>query len=409
MKLLRNLLALLLVIAVGGALAYAIKERLEATEAGGGARTERGPVPVEIAPVERGDIVLRRSFSGTLEAPAEFVVAPKVSGRVVELMVDLADDVVRNQIVARLDDDEFQHAVTQAEAEVAVAHATQSEAESSLEIAGRALERAEVLYGSNIASETELDTFRADHLAKRAALEVAKARVTRAEAALEAARIRLGYTQVVAGWRGNDDTRVVAARFVDEGETVSANSPLLSIVELEPLNAIIFVSERDYARLELGQSATLRTDAHPGRDFPAEVARVAPVFRAASRQARVELTVENEDHELKPGMFVRAEVLLDRADDVTIVPVEALAKRAGQDVLFVLDAEGTSVAMRPVERGIRDGERIEVRGDGIVGSVVTLGQQLLEDGSRVAVAGRSLPVGSSQDAEMPGREITAVE
>ena len=132
------------------------------------------------------------------------------------------------------------------------------------------------------------------------------------------------YVQAVAqarGWRqpgqGGDDRRVVAQRHVEEGDTVAANSPSFTIVELDPMTAVIHLTGRDYGRLESGQPVTLKTDANPGETFVGEVSRVAPVFQQASRQARAELTVANPQHRLKPGMFVRAEAVLERVEDAT--------------------------------------------------------------------------------------------
>ena len=165
--------------------------------------------------------------------------------------------------------------------------------------------------------------FRSDQLAKQAAVKVAEAQVTRAEAAVSTARIRLGYTQVVAAWSGGDDERVVGQRLVEEGDTVAANTPLFSIVELDPITAVIFLTGRDYGRLKPGQLVTLTTDAYPQREFGGAVTRVAPVFQEASRQARAELTVANPQQLLKPGMFVRAAAVLEelelmRFDDAEI-------------------------------------------------------------------------------------------
>ena len=95
------------------------------------------PVPVEVAEIKQGPIALLRTFSGELEALAEFVVAPKVSGRVVRVIVNIADTVNRGQVVAELDDDEYVQAVAQARADLLVARANLSEAGSALENANR--------------------------------------------------------------------------------------------------------------------------------------------------------------------------------------------------------------------------------------------------------------------------------
>ncbi|MDX1513630.1 MAG: efflux RND transporter periplasmic adaptor subunit, partial [Gammaproteobacteria bacterium] len=299
-----------------------------------------------------------------------------------------ADTVTRGQVVAKLDDDEFVQSVAQAEADYAVAKANLAEAVSLLNIAERELERVEKLRERGVASESQRDTAKADQLAKQAHVEVTRAQVTRSQASLQAARIRLGYTEVNAGWRGGSDQRVVAERYVDEGETVAANAPLLRIVEMDPIVAVFYVTERDYALLETGQTVRLRTDAHPGEAFEGRIARIAPVFRESTRQARVEVGVDNPDRRLKPGMFVRATVVLDRAENATIVPEQSLVRRDGRDGVFVLAADGKSVAWREVEVGFREGTRVQVKGEGLDSEVVTLGQQLLDDGSTVTVAGR---------------------
>ena len=101
-----------------------------------------------------------RTFSGSLQAHAEFVVAPKVSGRVERLDVDLADSVTRGQLVARLDNDEYVQALRQAQADLAVAKANLAEAESLLKIAQRELQRIDKLRQRGVSSESQVDTAR---------------------------------------------------------------------------------------------------------------------------------------------------------------------------------------------------------------------------------------------------------
>ena len=343
-------------------------------------------VPIEVAEIERGTIELQRTFTGTLSAHAEFVVSPKIGGRVEKLEVDVADTVTRGQVVAKLDDAEYLQAVAQAEAGLAVARANLAEAGSLLTIAARELERIERLRQRGVSSEAQRDTAKAEQLAKQAHVEVTKAQLSRARAELETARIRLGYTQVRADWRGGGEERVVAERYVDEGATVAANAPLLRIVELDPITAVFHVTERDYALLETGQSVRLRTDAIPGESFEGRIARIAPVFRESTRQARVEVQADNPRMLMKPGMFVRTEVVLAREDGATIVPDQALIRRKDRTGIFVVAEDGESVSWKEVEIGIRHGSRVQILAEELGTRVVTLGQQLLDDGSAVIVA-----------------------
>jgi len=379
----RVLLPILVLVLAGGFVAWMVQARLESGQPpprpGAGARA----VPVEVAQIEHGPIERRRSFTGTLDAHAEFVVAPKLAGRIEELSVDLADTVVRGQVVARLDDEEYVQAVNQAQADLTVAQANLAEARSLLQIAERELQRVDQLRERGVTSESQRDLAKAEQLAKQAHVQVTQAQVTRARAELETARIRLGYTRVTADWRNGDDERVIAERLVDEGVTVSANTPLLRIVELNPVIGAFYVTERDYGLLQPGQGAELRTDAYPGEVFAGTIVRIAPVFRVTARQARVEMRVDNPELRLKPGMFVRATVVLERVEEATVVPERSLVTRNGASGVFVVSPAGDSVAWREVQVGIRQGDRVQVSGDGITGDVVILGQQLLDDGSAI--------------------------
>ncbi len=373
---------------VAGTLAVAAARRGTDASDPGSPPTAAGAsvaVPVEVASVRVGPLAERRIFSGSLEATAHVTVASKVGGRIITLPVDLADPVTRGQVVATIDHDELEQVVAQADADLSVARAGVTEAESAAAIAHREFERVEQLHEQAIVSDSELDAARAAEQSSRAALAVAQARVQRAEASLRSARIRRESATVRASWNSGDASRVVAERFAEEGDTVAAGDPLLDIIELDPIEAAVFVTESDYAQLEPGQSVSITTDAYAGRQWTGEVSRVAPVFRAGSRQARVEVSIPNPGSLLKPGMFVRVETTLARVDDAVSVPEAALAQRDGVPVLFVVDADGTAVRMIQVEPGIRDGGLVQIRSPRVSGQVVTLGQQLLSDGSPIRV------------------------
>lgn len=357
---------------------------------------EKRAVPVEVAAVERGAIENRRVFNGTLDAFAELGIAPKIAGVVEKVPVDLGDPVPEGQVLVALDDDEHRQAVALAEAEVTVAQARLLETESAFTTAKRELERVETLHGRGLTSDALLDSTRAAERAAEAALQGARGGLARARAELATARIRLGYTVIRAGKLEGGGTRVVSERHVDPGDTVAANTPLLTVMEIDPLVAAIAVTEQDYPRISAGQKATLTTDALPGRSFDAKVERVAPAFDEASRQARVELRVDNKGLELKPGLFARVLLVLGKEPDATIVPESALTRRGERDGVFVVSGDGKSVSFRPVAIGIRDGKRVQVRGQGVSGRVVTLGQQLLDNGSAIIVQTGSREVGKKK-------------
>jgi len=354
------------------------------------------PAPVEVALIRQGAIELTRTFSGALESTAKFNAAPKIGGRVASLEVDIGDTISRGQLIARLDDEEYVQSVAQARADVAVAQATLAEAKSVLLISLRETKRVELLLEQKIAHEAQHDEAKAKELEKRAQMEVARAKLSSALAGLEAANIRLGYTTITASWTGGAEQRVVAERYIDEGYIVSANTPLVQIVELNPITGVFYVSEKDYSRLAPGQKAVLTTEAYPGETFQGVIERIAPIFRQTTRQARVELNIDNSSNRLKPGMFIQVIVSLGEADGATLVPEEALTTRGGHDGLFLVREDGKTVAWRETNVGIREGGLAQVTGEGLSGRVVTLGQHLLNDGSTI-----SIPDGGEKPAPAP--------
>ena len=359
---------------------------------------EAAIVPVEVSPVERGTIAMVRTFSGTLEPRAEFIVAPKVGGRLESLSLNIADRVRRGAVVGELDNAEFVQAVAQARANLAVAEASRAEAANNLELTTRKLQRVQALHKRGVASADQLDTVAAKQSASFAEHEVAEAQYERAGSLLETARIRLGYTRITADWSGGGDVRRVAERFVDEGELVAPNTPLLRIVELEALTGVVFVPERDYAQLRVGQEVQLETAAYPAEQFSGRIARIAPVFDRDTRQVRVELTVPNRSLRLKPGMFIRASVELMREDDALIVPEQALTRRNDRTGVFLIDEARSQALWREVTPGIRQGGRVQIRERDLAGPVVILGQQQLRDRTPVRIASGAQPSGNASDA-----------
>jgi RND family efflux transporter MFP subunit len=345
-------------------------------------------VAVQVAAVHAGTVRDLRTVTGTLIPRAQFIVAPKIAGRLERLYVDVGDQVRRGQVVARLDDAESIQQVEQARAELAVARANVEEARSDLEIAGKDFVRIESLRGQRVTSQAELDLSRAKYQAQQARLKVAEAQVDQRLAALRAAEVRLGYTQVRASWpeNGHDLSRVVGERFVDEGATLSANAQMLSILDIAGLRAVFHVTERDYPRLRVGQSASVVLDALPGMRFEGQVSRIAPIFRETSRQARVELELDNAQSLMKPGMFIKATLELGRAENAVLVPSAALVRRDGTLGLFLIQDE-QKVRYVQVRAGIAEADRVQILEPAdLSGKVVVLGQHLLEDGASVRVA-----------------------
>lgn len=348
-------------------------------------RSERASAPVEVAPVVDRSIRAYRTYSGQLESSAAFMVSPKVNGRIEAIHVDIGDSIESGMVVAELDAEEFKQAVMQAEAELLVAKANLVQAESELKQSERNLKRSEALHTRGIQSDSELDNITSELAMRKASRAVYAAQVQRAESALASAKIRLSYTDISASWSDAASVRLVADRYLDAGQTVTANTPILHIVDVDILTGVFFVTERDYVNLSIGQNVEVETDAYPNETFSGQIERIAPVFQENSRQARVEIRLDNSARKLNPGMFIRARVEVGFAENALVIPESALVKRNDAQGIFLLSEDGASVSWLEVQTGIRSNDFVQVIGSNIAGSVVTLGHQVLKDGSAVNV------------------------
>jgi RND family efflux transporter MFP subunit len=361
-------------------------------------------VAVEVSDATIKPIREIREFTGTVYPIYQYVISPKVSGRVIEIRKRIGDWVNKGEIIARLDDAEYQQTVLEAQANLRISKASLAESESQFELARQELERARSLQEKGIASSSELDSASTTFNAQKSRLELARAQVEQREAALKSAQIRLDYTVLYVTEPG-----FIGERYVDEGTLLSPNSPLVSIVGIDSVIVRATIIEKDYSRINIGQPTEIAVDAFPETTFTGRVAHIAPVLEEASRVAKMEVEVENKDHLLKPGMFAIVRVVLQERESAQVIPIEAMIKNNGTDGIFVVEkdaASGMDIArFYPVKTGISTEMEVEIRSPEIKGPVVILGQHLLQDGVNVtltAVTDDSIPVKDS--SRSPGQD-----
>ena len=354
----------------------------------------RPSVAVEVDQVHRGPVSDIRLFTGTIHPLYRYLVAPKISGRVVRFDKRIGDFVKRDEIIARIDDAEYQQVVNEAQANLQIARASLNEAEAQLDLARKEFDRAESLREQGLSAPSDMDAVRSRLDAQQARVAVAEAQVQQRVAALEAARIRLSYTLLRASEPG-----YIGERLVDEGALLSSNSAVASVLGIDTVFVRSTIIERDYGKVRIGQTAEIRVDAYPDEIFEGRVSRIAPMLREESRVAEMEVVVPNSRLDLKPGMFAKVYVVLEHKDDALLIPSKAIVRRDNVDGIFsVIPGEPPTAKFIPIEMGIQSEMATEITDPtSLSGDVVTLGQHLLEDGGALI-----LPRDTSKSSEGNG-------
>jgi membrane fusion protein (multidrug efflux system) len=189
---------------------------------------------------------------------------------------------------------------------------------------------------------------------------------------------------------------IVAERRLDPGQQATPGQELFYLVDPETIEVDIQIPERSLTEVRLGGEAWVEAEAAGNARFPATVRLVGPVVNPQTGTVKVTLTVtssEVEDnkghsHRLRPGMFVRTQLITDRRTDAILIPKRAVLYDEEIPYVFTVSGGESLVARKvPVGLGFDDEARIQIT-DGIEPGtkVVTLGQSALSDGTSVSIA-----------------------
>lgn len=337
---------------------------------------EERPVPVEIEPVGVGSIEQTVELTGYLLANKRVEVASKVAGRIESLAVTMPGGgrrplevgvfVTQGQELAVIDHDMHLAHVAVAEAEVKARGVQLDEAQ-------REKKRLVGLFEKGSAPEQAKDQ-------AVTAAELATAALNLAKANLDLAQVNLRESTIVSAIDG-----VVTARHVDEGNLVAQGQRIVSLAEIETVKVLVAVPERYGAQIRQGMPARITVDAFKDRTFEAEVYSVYPALDEQTHTIRVEIRLANDELLLRPGMFARVALVLDRKDNAIVVPRDVIMGGKIDSPYVYVVAEGVA-SKRVVEIGLKEGARYEVRSGLRPGeSLVVNGMHYLADGIAVEV------------------------
>jgi RND family efflux transporter MFP subunit len=341
-----------------------------------------------------------REYTGTVFPQYQYIVAPKVSGRIIYISKRIGDWVKAGETIAHIDDAEYQQAVREAEANLKIAQASLAESRSQFELARQDKERVVSLQSKGIASPAELDAAVSNYSAQESRYELAQAQVEQREALLKSSKIRLSYTSLTASKAG-----FIGERFVDEGALLAPNSAVVSVIGIDSVIVRTTIIERDYGRIKINQRAMVMVDAFPSQRFSGIVSRIAPMLQEDSRVAQMEVEVANDSSLLKPGMFAKVAVITAQKERTQIAPSTAVVSRAGESGVFLVKENENIVHYFSVQTGIITPDFSEILAPTLEGKVVTLGHHLLDDGSPVLLPKEnSEQVNQQEDVNSKGKK-----
>ena len=333
--------------------------------------------PVKTEPVRQEMVHRAVEVVGTLAAEDEVMLSSEADATVSRILADLGDRVKAGQVLIELDREKRQYSLDQQRAALdralAKFGATETgklpaieqtpdvqRAAAELAQAKQAFDRAEELHRRQLVPKQQLDDADTTLKAKQAGYDLAlqnaknlRADIDASDAGMKLADRQLRDTYIRAPFDGYVQKRVVSL-----GELVKAQSPVMSVVRVDPLKVIAEIPERMGPWIKVGQPVNLQVDAYPDKTLTGSVSRISPAVNIQTRAFAFEARVPNAEALLKPGTFARVRLETSKIEPVLTVPYSAMQYRYGINRAFVV--EGDHLTAHELKTGERLGDRIEI-------------------------------------------------
>jgi multidrug efflux system membrane fusion protein len=319
------------------------------------------PTVVTVAEAKSESIPNLLTAVGDLAAVHQVNVTSDVSGRITEIMLAAGSQVKAGNPLVQLFDGPEQGDLASFKAQATVAQLS--------------LDRAKQLASRQFGPQATVDQ-------AQAAYDQANAGIAKTEAIISQKLVR-------APFDGE-----LGVRHVEVGQFLTAGTQIVTLTDLSQLYANFTVTEKDSAQLKVGQTVRIAVDAYPGRTFEGKVSAIEPQIATDTRNIRVQATLDNPDHILKPGMFATTTVVLPDKPPVVTVPETAVDYTLYGDSVFLItekkedDGKASLTAVRTfVRTGNRIVGRVEIASGLKPGDrVVAVGQLKLQSGAAVAIS-----------------------
>lgn len=334
---------------------------------------EERPTPVSVVTAKTGELREEVPLTGTVASIRTARISPKEAGYIESLRVDESDIVRKGDVILELDRQLAELEVARVQAQLNEARARQRE------LVRQRDEAAELVKKKHIAS-TAFE-------AAAAEVEINKAVIQRLETELQRQQVVLERHTVYAPFNG-----VIAEKLVEVGQWVNSNTPLFSLIELNPLRIEVSVPQFYFNRLNVDTPVSIRYDAIPDQVFSASVTAKIPVSDQTARTFPVFISIENTNQVIAPGMSARVTFKLLGEETVKslLLPRDAIVQKPDgtKTVWVVADKDGASQAT-PVKvitgKNVRANVEIKSQQITIGDRIVVKGNELLQPGQAVNV------------------------
>lgn len=345
-------------------------------------------IAVQTEKIEKRTITQTVSATGKINPEFKVVITPEVTGEIVTLPVKEGDRVKRGDLLIKIKADAYLAQKQRADANLLSAKATLSQRKAELDKVTSDRSRIKELHSKGLSSQAELESIESNYLSVKAMYESAQANVMQSEAALRETIEQLNKTTIYSPMEGT-----VSQLNVELGERVlgsgfSQGTNIMTISDLNNMEATVDVDENDVVLITLGDTARVKVDAFGDRTFVGIVTQIGNSAKSSGFGTQeqvvnfeVRIKLSDPDKNLRPGMSSTASIETETKQNVIAVPMQSVTAREDikvenkdeenskvkvdkkngkkvQEIVFVV--EGSSTKIKNVKTGISDDNYIEI-------------------------------------------------
>ena len=387
--------AIVVVVAIGlhlahkkSAGAHAGRPGAAAGQMGPGGEQQADPVPVTVEVVRKENVPVYLSALGTVQALNTVTVSPQIGGLLMKLNFIEGQEVTKGQVLAEIDPRSLQASYDQA-----VAKKRQDQAQ--LATAQSNLARSKDLAPQGYISKQDLDTL-------RNTVSQYVATVAADDAAINDAKVQLGYTKVISPITG-----LAGIRGTDPGNIVTTSSTIVTLTEVHPINVIFPLPEQNVELVRSSQQRGQPLEVAALNSTGGKVIAAGGVLKVINNQIdtstgtfSLKAQFPNQENNLFPGQFVNVRLKVNTVEGGLVIPAQAVQRGPDGDYVYQLQSDQT-VKMQPVTVGqeVGDSHVMVTKGLAVGDQVVTEGQFRLKPGSKVkALKPGEVPAAPTEEA-----------
>jgi HlyD family secretion protein len=321
-------------------------------------------VSIQTEEVKKRDITQIVSANGTIDPVEKVELRPEVTGEIVELPVLEGDKVKEGQLLIRLKPDQYIARRNRARASLSFADASLREREASLDEVHANYKRVKELFTKELASESDLEAASSSFIRAKSQVEAQKASVLQAKENYNDAAVELAKTAIYAPLNGTISQLNVEKSERVLGSSFSQGTHLMTVADLNQMEAVVEVDENDVVLISVGDSATIEIDAFSDKKFKGVVTQIGNSAKTAGLGTQnevvnfdVEIRMIDVDTKIRPGMSCDADIKTDTKKEILSVPIQSVTTRIPkkEEVLEEENENGNSDAedrkekLKPVE------------------------------------------------------------